>query len=126
MQRAREKSRQHADGKVATVSALAAAMQPHVNFLVTAGLRVYSGISFGHDMHTDELEKASNLLFSLLEIDGRGGYFTQATMRDALREAVGRENMTDNMNRHDSRLLHSRIKWVCGGCMVGRKHNHAD
>ena len=99
MQRAREKSWQHVDGKVATVSALAAAMQPHVNFLVTAGLRVYSGISFGHDMHTDELEKASNLLFSLLEIDGRGGYFTQATMHDALREAVGKENMTYDMSK---------------------------
>ena len=57
MQRAREKSWQHADGKVATVSALAAAMQPHVKFLVWAGIHVYSGISFGHDMHTDELEK---------------------------------------------------------------------
>ena len=103
MQRAREKSRQHADGKVATVSALAAAMQPHVKFLVRAGLHVYSGISFGHDMHTDELEKASNLLLSLLEIDGRGGYFTQATMTARSRQQTSK-HLLENWEAQVSRM----------------------
>ena len=78
----------HEDGTPATVAALSDCLAPFIKELATQGIDIYDSCDFKVGVDLKKLKASLGLLHALVRLDGRGGFFAQKDLTEALQAAA--------------------------------------